>query len=50
MEMYHVFNMGIGMTIVCAPENLNELSNTLPEAIEIGKIIRQDGDKRVVIV
>jgi phosphoribosylformylglycinamidine cyclo-ligase len=50
MEMYHVFNMGIGMTVVCSPENANECSNMLPEAIEVGIIIRQDDDKRVVIV
>ena len=50
MEMYHVFNMGIGMTVVCSPENANEFSNMLPEAIEVGIIIRQDDDKRVVIV
>lgn len=49
MEMYHVFNMGVGMTVVCSPENSNELSNMLPEVIEVGKIIRQDDDKRVLI-
>ncbi|MFC1948493.1 phosphoribosylformylglycinamidine cyclo-ligase [Chloroflexota bacterium] len=49
MEMYHVFNMGIGMTVACAPENSNELSNMLPEANVIGQIIQQDGDKRVLI-
>jgi phosphoribosylformylglycinamidine cyclo-ligase len=49
MEMYHVFNMGIGMTVVCSSENSNELCTLLPEAIEIGKIIQQDSDTRVVI-
>ena len=49
MEMYHVFNMGVGMTVVCSPENSKELSNMLPEAAVIGEITRRDGDKRVVI-
>jgi phosphoribosylformylglycinamidine cyclo-ligase len=49
MEMYHVFNMGIGMTVVCSPENSNELCKILPDAAVIGKIIRQDSDRRVVI-
>ena len=49
MEMYHVFNMGIGMTIVCSPENSEELSGNIPEAIPVGRIIRQDSDQRVVI-
>jgi phosphoribosylformylglycinamidine cyclo-ligase len=49
MEMYHVFNMGIGMTIVCSPEDSEELSGNIPEVIRIGEIIQQDGDQRVVI-
>lgn len=49
MEMYHVFNMGIGMTVVCSPEDSDELYSMLPEAIVIGKIIRQDSDKKVII-
>ncbi len=49
MEMYHVFNMGIGMTVVCSPENSDELCNRIPEAVKIGKIIKQDSEKRVVI-
>jgi len=48
-EMYHVFNMGIGMTIVCSPENSAELCSNIPEAIEIGQIIRHNSDKRVII-
>lgn len=50
MEMYHVFNMGIGMTVVCTPEDSNELSQALPEILVIGKIVSQESDKRVVIV
>jgi phosphoribosylformylglycinamidine cyclo-ligase len=49
MEMYHVFNMGIGMTIICSPENSSKLSQALPEATVIGKITRQKGEKRVTI-
>jgi phosphoribosylformylglycinamidine cyclo-ligase len=48
-EMFHVFNMGIGMAIVCSPENVNRLTKALPEAIVIGEVIKQAG-KRVVIV
>jgi phosphoribosylformylglycinamidine cyclo-ligase len=49
MEMYHVFNMGIGMTVVCSSENSNKLLTMIPEAAVIGRITRQDGDKRVII-
>jgi phosphoribosylformylglycinamidine cyclo-ligase len=48
-EMYRVFNMGIGMVAVCAPQNVNKLTKALPEAKVIGEVVRAVGDKRVVI-
>ncbi|MFC1908147.1 phosphoribosylformylglycinamidine cyclo-ligase, partial [Chloroflexota bacterium] len=29
-EMYRVFNMGIGMVVICSPENVDELTGALP--------------------
>jgi phosphoribosylformylglycinamidine cyclo-ligase len=49
MEMYHVFNMGIGMTVVCSPEDSDVLRSSIPETVVIGTIVKQDGDKRVLI-
>ena len=48
-EMYHVFNMGIGMVVVCAAENAAELRRQVPELMDIGKVVPQDGDTRVSI-
>ncbi|MBI4285688.1 MAG: phosphoribosylformylglycinamidine cyclo-ligase [Chloroflexi bacterium] len=48
-EMFHVFNMGIGMVVVCASENVGGLSQALPEARTIGEIIKQTGEARVII-
>ena len=48
-EMYHVFNMGIGMVAVCAPESLQSFIAHLPEAKVIGEVVKQAGDKRVVV-
>jgi phosphoribosylformylglycinamidine cyclo-ligase len=48
-EMYHVFNMGIGMVVVCTPEDVNELTKQLPEMMVIGEVVRQASEKRVVI-
>jgi len=48
-EMYHVFNMGIGMVIICSPENVNQLTQALPEAKVIGEVVKQVEKKRVVI-
>ncbi len=48
-EMYHAFNMGIGMVIFCSPENAAKITTQLPEAKIIGKIITQPGNTRVII-
>jgi phosphoribosylformylglycinamidine cyclo-ligase len=48
-EMYHVFNMGIGMVVFTAPENVSKLTGQLPEITVIGEVVRQAGEARVVI-
>jgi phosphoribosylformylglycinamidine cyclo-ligase len=49
-EMFHVFNMGIGMAIICSPQNVDHFTKALPEAKVIGEVIKQTGKQRVVIV
>ncbi len=46
-EMYRVFNMGVGMAIVCDPSNVKALL-AMPEAKIIGEVIKRRG-KRLVI-
>ncbi len=48
-EMYRVFNMGIGMVVICSPEDVDQLTQALPEAKVIGEVIKQEGKARVVI-
>jgi phosphoribosylformylglycinamidine cyclo-ligase len=48
-EMYHVFNMGVGMVVICAPESVPEFTENLPEIKIIGEVQKQVGEKRVVI-
>lgn len=48
-EMYHVFNMGIGMVVICAPENVSQFTAQLPEAKVIGEVVKRAGKARVVI-
>ena len=48
-EMYQVFNMGIGMTIICSPQKVSELSAVLPDARVIGKVIAATKPERVMI-
>ena len=49
VEMYQVFNMGIGMIIVCSPEQANKVKAALPEAITIGKVVATSKTERVII-
>ncbi len=48
-EMFRVFNMGIGMAVISAPDDCKKLTQVLPEAKVIGEVIEQVGKVRVVI-
>jgi len=48
-EMYRVFNMGIGMAVITAPENAARLTGAVPGSGLIGEVIAQTGDARAVI-
>lgn len=47
-EMYNVFNMGIGMVLICAPGSVGDVGRLLPEAIVIGTIEKQADNARVI--
>ncbi|MCL2149438.1 MAG: phosphoribosylformylglycinamidine cyclo-ligase [Dehalococcoidia bacterium] len=47
-EMYRVFNMGIGIALIAAPDDAYRLKERLPEAMIIGEIVRLQGSDRVV--
>ncbi len=48
-EMYQVFNMGIGMAIVCAPQEADKIVKMLPDAKVIGEIIKRKNNEKVTI-
>ena len=48
-EMYHVFNMGIGMVLICSPQDAEQLTRALPQAKAIGEIVKKVGKTRVII-
>jgi phosphoribosylformylglycinamidine cyclo-ligase len=48
-EMYHVFNMGVGMVVVCSSEDTTQLTTSLPESQVIGEVVIQKGKTRVSI-
>jgi phosphoribosylformylglycinamidine cyclo-ligase len=49
-EMYQVFNMGIGMIVICSPQQADKLIAVLPQAQKIGKVTEATGPKRVLII
>jgi phosphoribosylformylglycinamidine cyclo-ligase len=48
-EMFRVFNMGIGMVLICAPDDVSGLIGQLSGASVIGEVVQQAGKERVVI-
>ena len=42
-EMYRVFNMGVGMVVIVAPEDVEVTLAAVPEAIVIGETVTWDG-------
>jgi len=47
--MYRVFNMGIGMTIMCSPQQVTKLTAALPQVKVIGEVVKAKGGERVII-
>jgi phosphoribosylformylglycinamidine cyclo-ligase len=47
-EMYHVFNMGLGMVIAVAPGDAARLRAEVPSAFEAGVVVQvREGEERV---
>ena len=48
-DMYHTFNMGVGIVVAVAPDDAREIEAQMPDAWRIGEIVRQSDEQRVVI-
>ena len=48
-EMYRVFNMGIGMVAICGGKEAMLIKIAVPEARQIGNVVRTNGSERVII-
>lgn len=48
LEMYHVFNMGLGMVLICEPDKADELQAVIHDSSIIGEVVNQIDDRRVV--
>jgi phosphoribosylformylglycinamidine cyclo-ligase len=50
-EMYRVFNMGIGMVLVCSPGDVDQVKSAILDASIVGEIVgSKDTAKKVAIV
>ena len=48
-EMYRVFNMGLGMVLVCRPEQVDAVLSAAPEAGIVGEVTPATADGRVTL-
>lgn len=48
-EMYSVFNMGLGMVLICDSTDAHTITSALQEAKVVGRIVEEDGKGRVVL-
>jgi phosphoribosylformylglycinamidine cyclo-ligase len=48
-EMYRTFNMGLGMMMVCAPAEVDAVREQVSDALVVGEVIAQKGEKRVIV-
>ncbi|NLY73954.1 MAG: phosphoribosylformylglycinamidine cyclo-ligase [Firmicutes bacterium] len=46
-QAYRVFNMGIGMVLICSPENRERIRSSLKEVYQIGAVI--EGEREITI-
>ena len=45
-----MFNMGIGMMLVCSANDVDELVIKIPGVGIVGEVVEQKGKKRVILV
>ena len=48
-EMYRVFNMGLGMVLVCDQERVRDVLAALPDAFEVGETAPDTDEDRVIL-
>jgi len=48
-EMYRVFNMGIGMVLICSSQDTSKIIEALPQVGVVGEIIKTEREERIRI-
>ena len=47
--MFDVFNMGLGMVIVCDPSKVDDVIEEIPAALVVGRVTEAADDTRVIL-
>jgi phosphoribosylformylglycinamidine cyclo-ligase len=48
-DMYHTFNMGMGMVLIVAPDEAESIGAQVRDAKPVGRIVKQTDERRVII-
>ena len=48
-EMYQVFNMGMGMLVICSPDTAGKFITEMPDSRVVGEVVEQKDDDRVTL-
>ena len=48
-EMYRVFNMGLGMCMICSPDRVSAVLDAVPNAVVVGEVVRERDEQRVYL-
>jgi phosphoribosylformylglycinamidine cyclo-ligase len=48
-EMYRVFNMGLGMVLVCDPSEVDQVIRSVPDSMIVGDVTGNAGSEQVVL-
>jgi phosphoribosylformylglycinamidine cyclo-ligase len=48
-DMYHIFNIGIGMVLIVAPDEAEAIGGQVRDAKPVGRIVKQTDERRVII-
>lgn len=48
-EMFRVFNMGLGLVVVCAQQDVSLVLDTIPDAVLVGEVVPRVAGQSVII-
>lgn len=47
--MWRAFNMGLGLVLAVDPSDVDAVRSSVPDALLVGEVVRQESEERVII-